>query len=251
MKRPMKESVYDLTDLVDQDKSGDIHYSTDGTRTMNHEGMIDWDQSTEAMDLGDSHPEDKVVFDYDGNVIHDPEMEGQVDGGDEEPEASPEEELPGDSRTTGEPTKEPAMGTESPNPQPTQPLMGIAAQGGQEEPQEAQGEPQGGQETTQGAQEEEQTQEGQEPSQEGSEEQGDLLSVDDPAQAQQLLQNADKMDRPHMLQVAKLIWGDDYEFEDWMTDDYVRADLKGSLEDVLESHEEGVAPVEGEDEEEE
>jgi hypothetical protein len=218
--------------------------------TNTPKGMIDWDQSTEAMDLGDSHPEDRTVFDNHGDVIHDPEMASQEDGG-EESEALPEKELPGDSRTTEASTEEPAMGTESPNPQPTQPSMGMAAQEGQEEPQEAQGEPQGGQETTQGAQEEEQTQEGQEPSQEGSEEQGALLSVDDPAQAQQLLQNVDKMDRPHMLRVAKLIWGDDYEFEDWMTDNYVRADLRGSLEDVLESHEEGVAPVEGKEDEEE
>jgi hypothetical protein len=121
---------------------------------------------------------------------------GKEESGDEEP-SSPEGERRGDSGIT----ETPSTGEGSPSPKTTPPSEG-------DEEVASPGNGVGG---------------------------GEDL-VDDPAQVQKLLQNVDKMDREHITQVAKIIWGDDYKYEDWMTDDYVREDLRGSLEDVLESH---------------
>ncbi len=201
-------------------------------------GMVPWEQTEEAMDLGDSHPEDDIwMDDEEGNV---------EDGG----------EPPGDSRITGEEGAGAQPGGEASGEAPEgvseegvpgQPQEGqepqMQPQEGQE-PQEGQMKPQEGQMQSQDQGQPQEPQEGQVQPQEGEEE----LSVDDPAQAQQLLQNLDRMDRAHLEQVTRLIWGDDYQPEDWMTDDYLREDVKGSLMDIIEGQ--GGGAESGEEEEE-
>ncbi len=163
---------------------------------INRDEMVPWEQTQEAMDLGDSHPEDDIWVDADGNPSQGTGSEAGSEAGS------------GDSRITDE--GQAGSPAEVPEGE---------YQGDQEEPETAPGGPQ---ETQEGAQEGEGA-----PGEE-------MLSVDDPAQAQQLLQNVDKMDRPHLMQVAKLIWGDDYEPEEWATDDYLREDVRGSLMDIIE-----------------
>jgi len=53
--------------------------------------------------------------------------------------------------------------------------------------------------------------------------------------AQQLLENLDSLNRDQLLQVAKSIWGEDYDYEPWMDDDYIREDVRGSLMDLTDN----------------
>lgn len=176
------------------------------TKTEVPEGMVPWEQTEEAMALGDSHPEDDIwVSDEEEADSGDSRTTEGNDG-----EASP---APGGEYQEGQEEPETApggveTGQEQQQSQTSQEEQPQEAQGELQQPQEAQGEPQDGL--------------------------GEGLSVDDPEQAQQLLQNVDRMDRSHLMQVAKLIWGDDYEPEDWATDDYLREDVRGSLMDIID-----------------
>jgi hypothetical protein len=49
-----------------------------------------------------------------------------------------------------------------------------------------------------------------------------------------LLQHLNEFSKDQLIQISKKIWGDDYNYQDWMDDDYIRNDIAGSLMDLLE-----------------
>lgn len=70
----------------------------------------------------------------------------------------------------------------------------------------------------------------------------ELLEKAEPAEeedglpgVQMLLEHINELDKDQLVQIAKRIWGDDYEYEEWMDDDYIRNDVQGSLMDIMES----------------
>lgn len=54
--------------------------------------------------------------------------------------------------------------------------------------------------------------------------------------ARQLLDAVPQMSPEQLVQVSKVIWGDDYEYGDYADEDYIREDVIGSLMDVIEGH---------------
>lgn len=55
--------------------------------------------------------------------------------------------------------------------------------------------------------------------------------------ARHLLSQVTHMTPEQLVQVAKVIWGQDYEYGEWADEDYIRADVTGSLMDIIEGYE--------------
>jgi hypothetical protein len=67
-------------------------------------------------------------------------------------------------------------------------------------------------------------------------------------QKQELLTSIQHMSLPQLRQMAKHIWGDDFEYDSWATEEYIRNDVLGSVEDILEAEEDEESPTDNEDE---
>ncbi len=57
---------------------------------------------------------------------------------------------------------------------------------------------------------------------------------EEPPGPKMLLQHLNEFSKDQLIQISKKIWGDDYNYQDWMDDDYIRNDIAGSLMDLLE-----------------
>lgn len=70
-------------------------------------------------------------------------------------------------------------------------------------------------------------------------------------QNQQLLAQIPSMGEDQLRQVAKVIWGDDFEYEEWADEHYIREDVLGSVQDMMEEEggEEEAEQVQEEDQE--
>jgi len=78
----------------------------------------------------------------------------------------------------------------------------------------------------------------QEPEEQESEEQEESNEPGAKPSPQMLLQHLNEFDKDQLVQISRTIWGKNFKYDlDWMDEDYIRNDVRGSLMDIIEKNE--------------